>query len=151
MSERLQLVALVGAVVLVAGWVQVRTPVALLAPAHRPDEIHGNPAVRLESPVYPRVATGADDVAVTITAPPQRIISQYWSADEFLYAIVPPERIVGVSDTAYAPQSSNVLPFVERYRPIVSNDAERVLRANPDLVLAPESESSDEPSLLREA
>jgi iron complex transport system substrate-binding protein len=88
---------------------------------------------------------------VSIAAPPQRIVSQYWSADEYLYVIVPPERIVGVSETAPSRASSNVLPEVERFHPVLATSPEVVLRANPDLVLTPESDSNDGPALLRAA
>jgi iron complex transport system substrate-binding protein len=136
---------------LVAVWVDVRTPAALLLAPQRPYAEQGNPEVRLGPATYPRTATGADNVTVTIASPPRRIVSQYWSTDEFLYAIVPPERIVGVSQTAHSRASSNVLGEVERFHPIVATDAEQILRADPDLVLTPESESSEEPALLREA
>ena len=151
MSGRLSLAGLVVAVAVIAAWVEVRTPAALLPPPHRPDEVHGRPDVRLAAAEYPRTATGTDGISVTLAGPPRRIISQFWSADEFLYAIVPPERIVGVSETAFATQASNLLDFVERYHPILATNVEDVLRANPDLVLVPESELNDRPALLREA
>ena len=41
--------------------------------------------------------------------------------------------------------------LARRYRPVVANDPERVLRANPDLVLTPADARSDVPGLLRAA
>ena len=126
-------------------------PSDLVARAERPYAGYGTSAVRLESPVYPRYATGADDERVRVDAPPQRIVSQDSHADEFLYAVAPPERIVGVSETAYEGRLSNVLEHVNRHRPIVATDAERVLLADPDLVFTPASARGDMPSLLRRA
>ena len=60
----------------------------------------------------------------------RRIVSQGSHADEYLYAVVPLERVVGVSETAYEPRLSNVYAHVQRYRPIVASDPERVLLAN---------------------
>jgi iron complex transport system substrate-binding protein len=47
--------------------------------------------------------------------------------------------------------ASNVFPFVSRYKPVVSTDLERVLRARPDLVLTADTATSDIPGLLRAA
>ncbi len=123
-------------------------PAALLALPERPAST-GQPRVRTEHSSYPRYATGADEVRVEIRRPPQRIASQHWSTDEFLYAVVPPERIVGVSDAAWQAGLTNLLTFVERYRPIRAMDLELLLKADPDLVLAPDSVRSDHPALLR--
>ena len=64
---------------------------------------------------------------------------------------MPAERIVGVSETAYEPRLSNVSEYVARYHPIVANDPERVLLANPDLVITAESVRAEVPDLLRQA
>ena len=127
------------------------TPKSLLVPPERPNALQGNPAVRTEGPDYPRRATGADETKTTVVAAPRRIVSQYWSTDEFLYTIVPPERVVGVADTSYIPSFSNVLEFTERFKPVIAADPERVLRADPDLVFSPETARADLPGVLREA
>ena len=49
----------------------------------------------------PRHATGADDVRVTIAGPAARVVSQDSAIDEYLYSIVSPERVVGVSQSAF--------------------------------------------------
>jgi iron complex transport system substrate-binding protein len=152
MAPRVSLTIFVVAVGAIAVWVQARTPAALLPDADRPDRAIGAPPVVQIGPRgYPRVAVGADGVAVTIASPPRRIVSAYWSADEFLYGLVPPARIVGVSETAYSQASSNVLPFVTRFHPVIATEVEHVLRANPDLVLVPDSQSGDIPAVLRAA
>jgi iron complex transport system substrate-binding protein len=123
-------------------------PAALLALPERPMSTD-RPRVRSESSSYPRHATGADDVRVEIGRPPERIASQHWSTDEFLYAVVPPERIVGVSDAAWQAGLTNVLAFVEAHTPVRAMDLELLLKADPDLVLSPDSVRSDHPALLR--
>ena len=122
----------------------IRTP-------ERPFAGYGDPRVRTGHPSYPRQAVGADDERATIAAKPTRVVSQAWAADEFLYTVVPPERIVGVSESAYQDRISNVYELARRYRPVVANDPERVLRADPDLVLTPADARSDVPGLLRAA
>jgi iron complex transport system substrate-binding protein len=127
------------------------TPAALLPPPERPFEGYGKPDVRVESRSYPRHATGADDVRTTIAMPPRRLVSQSWSTDEFLYAVVPPERVVGVSELAARENLSNVHELAKRHRPIVALDPEHVLRLAPDLVFTPAQARSDGPGLLRAA
>lgn len=140
------------AAIAVAGVVVNRaTPASLLVAPTRPYQGNGNGAVRLEQQAYPRAATGADNVRMTIAAPPRRIVSQYGSTDEFLYAVVPPERIVGVSDTAYLAGISNVTDLASAHRPVIAGDPEAVLRARPDLVLTPADARADIPGLLRAA
>lgn len=151
MYERTLLAVLGVTVVGVAVWVQASTPRGLIAPPDRPYRSYGDASVHIEGPSYPRYATGSDGVRVRLDRPARRIVSQYWSTDEYLYAIVPPERIVGVSDTAYSAASSNVLDIVRRYHPVVADTAEDVLRADPDLVLTPDSAQWEMPGLLRQA
>jgi len=150
-SPHLSLFALAVTTAAVAVVVERATPAAMLTPPERPFVALGRADVRAEAASYPRYATGADDVRVEIRAPAQRIVSQYWSADEFLYAVTAPEHVVGVSESAYLPAVSNVLPLVQRYKPLVATDAEHVLLANPDLVFSPDSARSDVPGLLRAA
>lgn len=151
MYERSLFAGLVVAVAGVAAWVQASTPASLIAPPDRPDRSYGAEHVPAGDASYPRRATGTDGVVTRLDAVPTRIVSQFWSVDEYLYALVPPERIVGVSETAYLAASSNVLPLVERYKPVVAVEPEHVLRANPDLVITPESSRWEVAGLLREA
>jgi iron complex transport system substrate-binding protein len=130
--------------------VHVWGPADLLAVPERPFA-YGTPGVRIEGTAFPRHATGADDVRVRIDGAPQRIVSQDAHADEYLYSIVPPQRVVGVSISAYDRDVSNLIDLVSRYRPIVSGDPEALVRLNPDLVIAPASARADAVSLLRHA
>jgi iron complex transport system substrate-binding protein len=127
------------------------TPAELLVTPERALAGHGSHAIRTGAHSFPREAIGADDAVARVTAPPRRIVSQSMSTDEFLYAIVPPDRVVGVSETAFHDSISNVSDVAKAHRPIVANDVERVLRSEPDLVFAPAEGRSEMPALLRAA
>jgi iron complex transport system substrate-binding protein len=141
---------LVAAVVVAALMMHRWGPADLLAMPERPFA-YGAAAVRVEGAAYPRFATGADNVRLGLDRPPHRLVSQDPHADEFLYDVVPAERVVGVSSAAYDRRISNVFELVERHQPAVSADLERVLRLAPDLVLTPASARAETPSLLRHA
>jgi iron complex transport system substrate-binding protein len=139
--------ATVAATLAVIAW----TPASLLPAPVRPPAAPRAPEVRVDGEAYPRHATGTDDVRTIIGAPPRRLASQSWSSDEFLYSIVPPERVVGVSEGAYEPKFSNVYELARRYQPVIALDVERLLRAAPDLLLTPTEARSEVPGLLRAA
>jgi ABC-type hemin transport system substrate-binding protein len=144
--------ALLGVAVAAAGALVARVaPADLMVPPWRPDNAAGSPHVRMAGDLYPRRAIGSDDVETEVEREPERLVSQFWSADEYLYSVVPPERVVGVSESAGEPRISNVLAHVARHRPGVAIDPELVLRLHPDLVFTPDVARSDQPALLREA
>lgn len=145
------LLALAGVLVLVSVVVSYVTPAALLPSPERPFEGYGISDVRAGGPSYPRHATGADDEQVVVDALPRRLVSQSWSTDEFLYSVVPAERVVGVSEFAARKDLSNVHELATRYQPVVALDPERVLRLDPDLIFSPGEARSDGPALLRAA
>jgi iron complex transport system substrate-binding protein len=145
-------IMVLGAVVVAVGLaVHVWTPTGLLPMPARPSVMSHHSEVRLGEADYPRHAVGSDDVRTTIGAPPRRLASQSWSSDEFLYSIVRPEAVVGVSEGAYEAKFSNVYELASRYQPIVAIDLERLLRASPDLVLTPTEARAEIPGLLRTA
>ena len=127
-------------------------PDSLLPSPERPFAGYGTSEVRIEGTAYPRHATGADDVRTAIAAAPRRIVSQSWSTDEYLYSIVPPERVVGVSDTAYRAQHQQ---RPRRGDAATGRSSRATRRAcferDPDLVFTPAEARSDVPGLLREA
>jgi cobalamin transport system substrate-binding protein len=98
---------------------------------------------------YPRESVDNDGFSVKINRQPQRIVSQFYSIDEFLYSLLPPQRVVAVSASAYEPSVSNVWPYAERYHPAIASDPERVLRLDPDLILVSSSARADFTSLTR--
>ena len=76
----------------------------------RPSGSYGGPDFTTGATVYPRVATDAEGYALTIAGPAHRISSQYWSIDEYVYSVAPPENVVSVSESAYDRSFSNVYP-----------------------------------------
>ena len=111
----------------------------------------GDPAVATGRREYPREALDSDHARVILQRPAQRIVSQGSSIDEFLYAVVPPERVVAVSAYAYSTRDSNVLPAVNKYHPAVAADLEHVLTLSPDLMIVSSTGRSDASSLARAA
>jgi iron complex transport system substrate-binding protein len=150
-SGRVPSIALAGALVAASVVAEHVTPVSLLPAPERPFAAHGDPRVRTGPLSYPRHATGTDGVRATIESPPRRLVSQHSTTDEFLYSVAPPERVVGVSESAYREALSNVSALARRYRPSVAVDPEHVLRTRPDLVFTPAEARSDLPGLLRAA
>ncbi len=144
-------IVLLAAIVVASAVVEHVTPASLLPPPERPYASDGSPLVRIGSSSYPRHATGADDIRTAVPSPPRRLVSQSWSTDEFLYSVVPPQRVVGVSESADRESLSNIYALAQRYRPGVALDPERVLRLEPDLVFTPAAARSDLPGLLRAA
>ncbi len=112
---------------------------------------YGNALVRTGGASYPREALDADNVRVRVAAPAQRIISQSPSIDEFLYSVVPANRIVGVSPFAFSERDSNVLALASAHNPIIATDLERVLTVNPDLMIVSSTGRADFASLGRAA
>jgi cobalamin transport system substrate-binding protein len=115
----------------------------------RARESEGSVEIETGSLQYPREAIDSDGVRARIPRQPHRIVSQFFSIEDYLYSIVPPERVIAVSANAYQPQFSNVYSFVERYRPAISTDPEQVVRLDPDLILVSSDGRSDYTSLLR--
>jgi iron complex transport system substrate-binding protein len=110
---------------------------------------YGRAAASTGSRAYPRDVVDSDGFHVRIPSKPRRIASQYWSIDEYLYSVVPPERVVAVSESAFLKGISNVLEPVRQWKPVVAGDPERVLRANPDLIIVSSGGRSDYTSLVR--
>lgn len=109
----------------------------------------GDHRIRTSSYSYPREAIDSDDFAVKIPSPTHRIVSQYWSIDEYVYSVVPPQDVVAVSESAYLKSVSNVYEFVDRFHPVIATDPERVLALDPDLILVSSSGRADYTSLAR--
>jgi cobalamin transport system substrate-binding protein len=111
----------------------------------------GSPAIRTDGQDYPRQAIDSDGFTVSVPGPARRIVSQYWSIDEYVYTVVPPERVIAVSESAYLPGISNVYHHVQRFRPAIATDLERVLRLSPDLLIVSNSSRADYCAIVRSA
>ncbi len=109
----------------------------------------GPDAFAAGSDAWPRTVTDFDGAPVRIPGPVSRAVSQYWSIDDFAYTVLPPESVVGVSDSAYLERISNVYAQVQRYKPVVAMDAERVLRTDPQLIMVSSGARADFTTLVR--
>jgi iron complex transport system substrate-binding protein len=69
-----------------------------------------------------------------LARPPQRVISTYLACEETLPALVPVERVVGVSVYADDPSASNCLGLYPRSVVRLRSEPEQVLALEPDLV-----------------
>lgn len=105
--------------------------------------------VRIGERRYPRTAWDQDGFAVQIWRPARSVVSQYWSIDDFVYSVVPPSQVTGVSESAYQERISNVYAHAMKYKPVVATDPERVLGLNPDLILVSSSARADYTALIR--
>jgi iron complex transport system substrate-binding protein len=140
------LLAVAGAI---AAAVDRLIPPAELAGISRSSSEYGSPEIRTGTDAYPRQAVDSDGFTVRINHPARRIVSQYWSIDEFVYSVVPPERVVAVSPMAYEQSFSNVIGQVQQFHPAIADDVETVLRRDPDLVLVSNSATADLCALIR--
>jgi iron complex transport system substrate-binding protein len=142
-------VLLILLVVAIAGAVHTYAspPGGLQLPALETEE--GDARVRIGKSQYPREAVDSDEVTVSIARPAHRIVSQYWSIDEFVYSILPPQDVVAVSQSAYEEEISNVLQNVQTFKPTVATDVERVVALDPDLMLVSREGRADYTSLAR--
>jgi len=112
--------------------------------AYGPDETRGNGA-------YPRYSNDAEGYLLKILRPSHRVASQYWSIDEFAYAVVPPQDVVAVSTYAYDRKYSNVFLLADTFHPAVTTDPEIILKVDPDLMLVSSTGRADFTALLRNA
>lgn len=117
----------------------------------RPSDGYGNPSIRTGPLTYPRQSIDSDSFVVRVARPARRIVSQYWSIDEFAYSVVPAERVVAVSEGAYAESYSNVYELARKYRPAIATDPEKVLWLDPDLLIVSNSSRADFCDLVRSA
>jgi iron complex transport system substrate-binding protein len=121
----------------------------------RPFEIYvrygsyGGPKFDTGSFSYPRMADDSEGYVLKLERPVRTVASQYWSIDEYVYTIAPPEDVVAVSQSAYDHSFSNVFHWAEIFRPAVATDPEVILKLNPDLLLVSSDARADFTQLLR--
>ncbi len=110
---------------------------------------YGGPNFDTGATEYPRVIDDSEGYALKLTRPVRTVASQYWSIDEYVYSILPPESIVAVSQAAYDRSFSNVFQWAEMLRPAIATDPEVILKLNPDLLLVSSDARADFTELLR--
>lgn len=84
------------------------------------------------------------------TFPPQRIVSITLAADETLLALIPEERILGVTYLADDLQYSNIVEAARQVRHKVHSNAEQVIALRPDLIIASAYTGATASMLIRE-
>jgi ABC-type Fe3+-hydroxamate transport system substrate-binding protein len=89
---------------------------------------------RVEGAAFPRRLVDPAGVARELPRPPARIVSTYLACEENLAALVPVERVVGVSVYADDPSASNCLGVYPARVARLRFDPEQVLALEPDLV-----------------
>lgn len=106
---------------------------------------------RIGGTAYPRMAMDHQGATVKLTGPAMRIVSLIGGSNDYLYQIVPPERIVGVTKSAYDEGFSPILDKVIQYHPAVVKDFDSIMALKPDLVITTDSMMIDVGGKLREA
>ena len=89
----------------------------------------------LSKKAFPRVARDIHGDELELVRAPRAIASQSLVTDHFLFALVPPDRIVGVSNVAHDRRYSHVADMLRHMDVAIATDPEAVLRRGPDLML----------------
>jgi len=110
---------------------------------------YGSTRIPTGTLTYPREAVDSDNFHVILPRPAQRIVSQSYVTDEYLYSVVPPEFVVAVSPAAYQQGSSAIYDDVAKYHPAIALDPEQLVRLNPDLIVVASTARADFSSLIR--
>src|SRR5215831_3872858 len=101
---------------------------------------YGRPGFEIGPLPYPRQIVDGEGYPLNLASPARTFTGTEWTIEEFLYSVVPPEKIVGVSGAAYDRSYSNVYVNAEKYRPAIvgpiAPSAELVVRAGAELVVA---------------
>jgi iron complex transport system substrate-binding protein len=100
---------------------------------------------------YPRTIDDSEGYALKMSRPTRTIASQFWSIDDYVYAITPPQSVVAVSEYAFQRSYSNVFQWADLFHPVVASDPEVILKLNPDLLLVSSDARADFTHLLRTA
>ena len=110
---------------------------------------YGKANFAIGSKEYPRFIDDYEGYALKVSRPTRTIASQFWSIDDFVYSIVPPEEVVAVSEYAFEHDYSNVFQWADLFHPVVSTDPEVILKLDPDLLLVSSDARADFTHLVR--
>ncbi|RMF77110.1 MAG: ABC transporter substrate-binding protein [Chloroflexi bacterium] len=95
----------------------------------------GMTVVSAQDGAWPRTVVDGLGNAVTIDAPPQRIVTTSLGADEVLLSLLPPDRFASVTALAQDPGISNVAVQANQVEnALPAADAEFIISLDPDLV-----------------
>ena len=84
---------------------------------------------------FPKRLIDPTGIPQTLSAPPNRIVSAVLASDEILTALVPPERLAGVTYLIDEPGLSDVAELLPPDLPRIHAEAETMLALQPDLVV----------------
>ena len=84
---------------------------------------------------FPKRLIDPAGIPQTLAAPPNRILSGVLASDEILTALVPPERLAGVTYLVDEPGLSDVARLLPPELPRIHAEAETMLALRPDLVV----------------
>ena len=111
------------------------------APAEISRELNA-PAAMTGGP-FPRLARDADGEAIRLEKAPERVGSQALSTDEFLFAIVPSDRIVAVSSYAADPRYSFVSDIASTADIAFAEDPESIVLRSPEVLFVSHTARAD--------
>jgi iron complex transport system substrate-binding protein len=106
---------------------------AVCAGCRRQNQSSSDPHTATRTSEFPRTLTDARGQAITLKAPPQRIVSLIPSETEVLYALGAGDRIVAVTTADDYPPEVKRKPTIGN---VLTSDAEQILAQKPDLVVA---------------
>lgn len=92
-------------------------------------------ATRVIGQDFPKQLIDPTGIPQTLTVPPNRILSGVLASDEILTALVPPERLAGVTYLVDEPGLSEVARLLPPDLPRIHAEAETMLALQPDLVV----------------
>lgn len=108
-------------------------------PAAASSDASGTPAATAE---FPRTVSGSDGVAITLLAPPQRIVSVSPGATEVLFAIGAGAQVAAVDRYSNYPAAAQALPQLDTY--LDTADPEQLLALSPDLLVTSTVEQAEQ-------
>lgn len=83
---------------------------------------------------FPKTLTDGTGAKVTISRKPLKIVSQTLATDEILLEILPPERLVALSEVADDPKYSFCAERAKAVKARCTNSAEEILKLEPDMI-----------------
>src|SRR5262245_44334399 len=130
--------ATIPAAILIAATTAIAAGVQFAQRFTGPLELHlrygkyGGASFETGSKQYPRVIDDSEGYALKMTRPVRTVASQYWSIDDFVYTITPPEGVLAVSQSAFERDYSNVFQWADLFQPAIARDPEIILKLDPD-------------------
>ncbi|MBI2384536.1 MAG: ABC transporter substrate-binding protein [Elusimicrobia bacterium] len=100
---------------------------------------------------FPRTIQSGTDPAITLAAPPRRIVSVVLAVDHILSALVDKSRIQAVTQLAEDPYSSHIVEWAKIIPHKLTVNAEQIIACAPDLVFVARYTHAETVKLLQDA